>query len=599
MTEYFEDLNFNNLDYDINENEELQDYLNFEKKKENNDIPIPTPLIISTRSAKCILNDLTNINLANVVSFISKKIIENHIFEKTDYFIQGIEVENMILRFDDIFKKKKNRDYYINFYGEAIDISNKEDIMLMYNHLHLLENNSLKKQGKQKDKKNKKENEHFYNSCSILVKGGPTHKIVNIKLFNNGKISLTGAKKERDGYDACVFLLEELKKQDNIFLHDKSELQDILIKDDIQNILTEIQINSSKILNDVKIILNKSNIKKNIKELKTFITKEDIFEDFEDLLDQHKCNIIIYNICKIDKINELENEDKESIIHKFNTLFSKKNVEDNEYIEHIQMLLDNYKLDESIFDIIMNIISEQEKNKHKLFIEIKHKLKKFKIIDGIYLVQVYKKEFKYQVYWNDECFDDGWYSQTELNELGYNKLLNYHQEKVNSYQKNIDKSYIDKFSISMINSDFKTQYRINLVKFLDILNESEKNIFIKFNPERYRGLIIGYFWNENKEIQDGCCNCKHECYNKKKSKKLSGLSDVCKKITIAIFKTGSVIITGGNLVQQIDDAYIFINQFFKKNYNQIIKLSIHDYQNEKEVVIKSKNKSEKSSKICT
>jgi len=97
MTEYFEDLNFNNLDYDINENEKLQDYLNFEKKKENNDIPIPTPLIISTRSAKCILNDLTNINLANVVSFISKKIIENHIFEKTDYFIQGIEVENMIL----------------------------------------------------------------------------------------------------------------------------------------------------------------------------------------------------------------------------------------------------------------------------------------------------------------------------------------------------------------------------------------------------------------------------------------------------------------------------------------------------------------------
>jgi len=224
MTEYLEDLNFedlnledlnfDNLDYDINENEELQDYLKFEKKKETNEIqiPIPTPLIISTRSAKCILNDLTNINLANVVSCISKKIIENHIFEKTDYFIQGIEVENMILRFDDIFKKKKNRDYYINFYGEAIDISNKEDIMLMYNHLHLLENNSLKKQGKQKDKKNKKENEHFYNSCSILVKGGPTHKIVNIKLFNNGKISLTGAKKERDGYDACVFLLQELKK---------------------------------------------------------------------------------------------------------------------------------------------------------------------------------------------------------------------------------------------------------------------------------------------------------------------------------------------------------------------------------------------------
>ena len=33
MTDYFEDLNFDDLDYDINENEELQDYLDFEKKK--------------------------------------------------------------------------------------------------------------------------------------------------------------------------------------------------------------------------------------------------------------------------------------------------------------------------------------------------------------------------------------------------------------------------------------------------------------------------------------------------------------------------------------------------------------------------------------
>ena len=587
MTDYFEDLNFDDLDYDINENEELQDYLKFEKKKENDEIPKPTDLVISTRSAKCIINELTNINLANVVSYISKNIIENHIFEKNDYFIQGIEVENMILRFDDIFRKKKNRDYYIKFYGEIIDISNKEDINLMYNHLHLLENNSLKKQGKQKDKKNKKDNEHFYNSCSILMKGGPKHKTVNIKLFNNGKISLTGAKEEKDGYDACVFLLQELKKQDNIFIHDKTELNNTLLKEDVLKICTCIENNSSKIFNDIKKILNKSNIKVDIKTLKSFVEKDNIFESFEELLEENKLQNIIQMIEKIESINKSEN--KEVINDGFRTLFLKKKIQNSDYEEHIQILIEQHHLDESINDNIYSIILEEDKNKYKLFNELKHRLKKLIMIQGIYLVKPYKNEFKYQVYWKDEQFEDSWYSSSELIELGYEKLLNIHQDKINSYQKNIDEAFIDKFSVSMINSDFKTNYRINLIEFLDILNKSDKNIFIKFNPERYRGLIIGYFWNKNKEIQDGCCHCKNECFSKKKkSKKLSNLTDVCKKITIAIFKTGSVIITGGNLIEQINDAYKFINDLFGEHYHEIIKLSIHDYEKEDKKSIKNK-----------
>ena len=36
------------------------------------------------------------------------------------------------------------------------------------------------------------------------------------------------------------------------------------------------------------------------------------------------------------------------------------------------------------------------------------------------------------------------------------------------------------------------------LKLLDILNKNEKDLFTKFNPEKYRGLIIGYYWNNNK-----------------------------------------------------------------------------------------------------
>ena len=58
------------------------------------------------------------------------------------------------------------------------------------------------------------------------------------------------------------------------------------------------------------------------------------------------------------------------------------------------------------------------------------------------------------------------------------------------------------------------------------------------------------------------------------------INKICKKVTISIFKSGSVIITGGYLQKQIDDAYIFINDLFKQHYHDIIKLSmIEIYKN--------------------
>ena len=90
-----------------------------------------------------------------------------------------------------------------------------DKIMEMLNNLTIVDNESLKKQGKQTKKK---ENENFYNSCSIIVKDGVNDKCVNIKLFNNGKITMTGSKKESAGYNACCILLNELKKiNQNIF----------------------------------------------------------------------------------------------------------------------------------------------------------------------------------------------------------------------------------------------------------------------------------------------------------------------------------------------------------------------------------------------
>ena len=355
---------FENEDY---ENMDLK-IINFIKMINNKEHKIPEPsyFTISTQSAMCNINGTTNINLAKIVVHIAKNIIENVVMKKNpDYLIRGIVVDNLIIRFDESYLKKY-KNPYIKYMGNVIDPNNDDECFFMANNIKILENNSLKKQGRQKKKK---DNDNFYNSCSIIVKGNLQTKCVNIKLFNNGKITLTGAKAEIDGYNSTCVLLNEMKKEPEIFL-------------------------------------------------------------------------------------DIENQD----------------------------IIDNLK--------------------------------------------------------------------------------------------------IDNYKITMINSDFNTKFKIDLLKLLSILNNNEKDLFTKFNPEKYRGLIIGYYWNLNKPKQDGKCLCKSKCNGKG-----NGNGDgECKKITISVFKSGSVIITGGRLVKQIEDAYSTINEIFKDNYHEINKLSILDFIDEEESV---------------
>ncbi len=350
--------------------------MNFIKMIENKDNvkrPEPSYFTISTQSGMCNMDCVKSMDLSKIVVHIAKNIIDNIIFKKNEnYLIRGIVIDSLILRFDESYLKKY-KNPYVKYMGEIIDYNNMEECLKMYNSIQILENNSLKKHGRQKKKK---DNEFFYNSCSIIVKAAPEIKCVNIKLFNNGKITLTGAKEESDGYYASTVLLEELKKNKSIFL----------------------------------------------------------------------------------KPDENENE-----------------------------------------------------------------------TDKITLVEM------------DE------------NEIKNIKIVNYR--------------------IIMINSDFNTNFKIDLIKLLNILNANEGELFTKFNPEKYRGLIIGFYWNTDKRVQDGICNCSTKCTGKG-----NGTGDGnCKKITISIFKSGSVIITGGRLLKQVEDTYRAINDIFEKYYHDIIKLSILDY----------------------
>jgi len=134
------------------------------------------------------------------------------------------------------------------------------------------------------------------------------------------------------------------------------------------------------------------------------------------------------------------------------------------------------------------------------------------------------------------------------------------------------------FHIRMINTDFKSFCDSELKeKFIirrkilhKILISDEYNNKCSFEPGKYHGVKLEFFWNKKKERQDGICNCSTNCFGKGCG---NGIND-CKKITVAIFESGSVLITGGVSFEQINDAYNYITSVFKNHSLELKKADL-------------------------
>jgi hypothetical protein len=100
-----------------------------------------------------------------------------------------------------------------------------------------------------------------------------------------------------------------------------------------------------------------------------------------------------------------------------------------------------------------------------------------------------------------------------------------------------------KVKIEMINSDFDARFNINQVELARILRKSPYNLFVIYDSLNYPGV-----------------NIKYKC-------SVPGKKD--KDITILVFRTGQVIITGGKCKEHIQMSYEFINKVFKDHYKKL------------------------------
>ena len=127
---------------------------------------------------------------------------------------------------------------------------------------------------------------------------------------------------------------------------------------------------------------------------------------------------------------------------------------------------------------------------------------------------------------------------------------------------------IKNLNIVLINSDYKANFRINQKK-LHPLIVNKYQMFSTFEPTIYPGVKSMYYWNtdyKDKPIK-GKCYCTEQC----NGKGIGTGNGHCKKVTTAVFQSGSVLITGGRSIEQIQDGYNFINLILKNEFDDIRK----------------------------
>jgi TATA-box binding protein (TBP) (component of TFIID and TFIIIB) len=144
------------------------------------------------------------------------------------------------------------------------------------------------------------------------------------------------------------------------------------------------------------------------------------------------------------------------------------------------------------------------------------------------------------------------------------------------------------YNICLINSDFRIGFAIKR----DLLYKTFTGKYCNdcsFEPCIYPGVKLQYFYNTINGHKDGTCHCDKPCLVGKGNGREDGS---CKKITIAVFQSGCVIITGAQSHDQINESHEFITSVLNDNRNEIEKkqiITIEPQLPKKIIMINKKN----------
>ena len=184
------------------------------------------------------------------------------------------------------------------------------------------------------------------------------------------------------------------------------------------------------------------------------------------------------------------------------------------------------------------------------------------VVDKLYNLDIYLIDYDTYQNINNKNIRNNIYIYKKLKEENKLNLFNKIQHKNNKIIN------IIKYNITLINSDFSIGFKINRAYIYDyILNEC--GLLCDYDPCIYQGVLIKFYWNYNKKIQNGKCMCSIPCSGKGKGEG----NGECRKITISIFQSGNIIITGKCIRTEITYIYNYIIKLLCDNIESIKQIS--------------------------
>jgi TATA-box binding protein (TBP) (component of TFIID and TFIIIB) len=106
--------------------------------------------------------------------------------------------------------------------------------------------------------------------------------------------------------------------------------------------------------------------------------------------------------------------------------------------------------------------------------------------------------------------------------------------------------------VRLMNADFRVQMRMSCKALYSSIVKS--GVPVSYDPNIYPAVKVMYMYNDTKKSETplGICTCEVPCVGKGRH------HGQCKKVTISIFQSGCVIVTGATSFQQLDAAHEYV-----------------------------------------
>lgn len=149
------------------------------------------------------------------------------------------------------------------------------------------------------------------------------------------------------------------------------------------------------------------------------------------------------------------------------------------------------------------------------------------------------------------------------NDYEMNTILNILKSNLELIYPNYNFKYHDFIDTILINSNFTCNFNIERDILTNILLK-DYGLNVAYDPCSYPAIQCKFFYNINKTIQNGICNCESPC-NLQEKKALKN----CREVSIMIFRTGSILIVGHINEEMLEVIYNFIKKILLKEFQKI------------------------------